>query len=108
MEAGREMDTLIAEKVMGWKQVIARWTVPSSGTLRGLPPFSTDSTAAWEVVEYLVHTLKHNVCFYYDEHKVVAEVGAFEGAHEFVAEAKTFPLALCLAALKSVDAEVPA
>jgi len=61
MPAGRELDALVAEKVMGWTQV---HRVDSTGDLcgvpsRGAPPsyllprYSTDIAAAWKVIEKL-------------------------------------------------------
>lgn len=59
MPAGREMDTLIVEKVMGLK-VDYEFDEPHVPSLRDkydewgyLPNYSTDILAAWEVVEEL-------------------------------------------------------
>lgn len=61
LEAGRELDRLVAERVMGWRvfgtpEVYAYWTEPYEGEKRlgdmpSLPRFSTDIAAAWTVVE---------------------------------------------------------
>ena len=75
MEAGRELDALVAEKVMGWKwdnrnPLQSIMWLPGSETLgavifhdgdnddgilqvRGIPPFSTDIAAAFEMVDYM-------------------------------------------------------
>ena len=57
MKPGRELDILVAEKVMGFK--IKRKTIDceylvehSQGSAR-LPDYSTDIAAAWEVMEKL-------------------------------------------------------
>lgn len=53
----RELDALVAEKVMGWARLqpgndeIGWKTGPGALDLSGLPEFSTDIAAAWEVVE---------------------------------------------------------
>lgn len=68
MEAGRELDALIAEKVMGWERG-ENWLIPPVGTpMRDnnwaaewdekgrphwLPRYSQDIEAAWQVVEKL-------------------------------------------------------
>lgn len=56
LPAGRELDAIVAEKVMGW----CRGSEASSGEwqrhdgmLAELPKFSTDIAAAWQVVEKL-------------------------------------------------------
>lgn len=62
MPAGRELDALVAEKVMGWKQCSMEGVriktcygkPPEFGRNDGrvrIPGYSTDISAAWEVVE---------------------------------------------------------
>lgn len=57
----RELDALVAEKVMGWK-IEGRpirlsgghfddVRIPADGTVKMLPSYSTDIAAAWQVVE---------------------------------------------------------
>lgn len=70
MPAGREMDALVAEKVMGWILSPAKWLVRDRKAIAipgnpigpktwedldapGLPRYSTDIAAAWQVVEKL-------------------------------------------------------
>ena len=60
MEAGREMDALVAEKVMGYEDmgigIGLRFQKPSKDgvkVLYELPGYSTRIVAAWEVVEKL-------------------------------------------------------
>lgn len=49
--AGRDLDALVAERVMGWEA--PTWHHPEGwGTSdSSIPHFSTDISAAWEVVE---------------------------------------------------------
>jgi len=63
MKPGRELDALVAEKVMGWKKVMFHglpiWSnpkhqgypiiIPAGSNIH--PPYSTDIGAAWEVVQ---------------------------------------------------------
>ena len=90
--AGRELDALVAEKVMGW--------APGE---RGTPTFSTSIAAAWQLVEKLrprfylsleVHLDHVNACFC--PH---GEVFRSDGTHMYRGEAATAPHAICLAAL---------
>lgn len=68
LKAGRELDALIAEKVMGWILGPERITRPDGGSFDApihddweykgyrpysLPPYSTDIAAAWLVIEKL-------------------------------------------------------
>jgi len=58
MEAGPELDRLVAKHIMGWKegQEILE-SLSGIGILgeKALPRYSTDITAAWSVVEKLVN-----------------------------------------------------
>jgi hypothetical protein len=49
---GREMDALVAEKVMGWALYPRRTSglAPGSRRAQGLPPYSTDVAAAWDML----------------------------------------------------------
>lgn len=63
LTAGRELDALVAKKVMGWREVItgvycisgAAGVPPENadGWWKTIPRYSTDIAAAWEVVEKL-------------------------------------------------------
>jgi hypothetical protein len=69
LAAGRELDALVAEKVMGWRDVEPECYTPSGKALCGtapdpslspwrngrayVPRFSEDIGAAWQVVEHL-------------------------------------------------------
>lgn len=121
-EAGRELDALIAEKVMGWTQITT--LTGEAGELVGAPPefpkqrnwlvarYSQDIGAAWEVVEKLQDA--HDIELYR-----LNNIEAIEGptvwscrigdlvSGAFVARyaAPTAPLAICLASLKALDRE---
>lgn len=120
MKPGRELDALVAEKVMGLSYYPV-WTnsygqhVPHAVFDKGvkqnvvtcgyLKPYSTDIAAAWEVVE------KFNGLY-------IGESESDPGRHwwQFVdsneqdsyigAEGKTAPHAICLAALKAVGHDI--
>ena len=109
MRAGRELDALVAEKVMGLAA-----------------PYSTDIAAAWLVVEHMharldpaaqgAHQLLTLMCVGHYRDCWAASFD-FEltddwheadriGAYPFAARAETAPLAICLAALRTVGVEV--
>jgi hypothetical protein len=105
MEAGRELDALVAEDVM-------RLRVCRDYGFRGnhvvvndlgiviaeIARYSTDIAAAWQIVEY----------FYRAGWGAGAEMDGHTGCRAFVgqftAEADTAPFAICLAALLAVRA----
>ena len=103
MNAGRELDALVAEKVMGWTNV--RF-ICHGLSLRGevdgepsekVPFYSVDIDAAWDVVEKIgtSFTLERYNRWY------------VEFGDRYSAAADTAPHAICLAALKAVGVEVP-
>lgn len=116
MKPGRELDTLVAEKVMEnhWCQLM-----PENACIDGKPrkcacgavgfpfehrkPYSTDIAAAWEVVEKL------NVSGYRMEFVLGSQGDAYAtfitGACRFRAVSGSAPKAICLAALKAVGGE---
>lgn len=130
MKAGRELDTLVAEKVMGWEATAdgLYWDARQKRTrlvlgsaiakkreemgIENGPGFvfapSADIAAAWEVVEKLVSTPGPNG----DHHSVQVD---YSGDAVVVIDenedwqvsaiADTAPLAICLAALKAVSQE---
>lgn len=106
MESGRELDALVAEKVMGLKQILTPggievgWSISSKIGASSLKPYSTDIAAAWKVVEKL--NLLDKNCLLHDEGKW--SVCPFDGAATIYAgiDAETAPHAICLAALKAV------
>jgi len=109
MKAGRELDALVAEKVMGWKKV--KWLGDYDWrdkdgeqpyTVRAWNP-STDIVAAWQVVEKMEEIgysiLAHNVIPNSDAVVWRVKFSQSETITEFTA-----PLAICLAALRAVGA----
>lgn len=91
MEAGRELDALIAEKIMG--QDYSLNSLEGSLVLKDPPHYSTNIAAAWEVVE----KLGPDWDLISMEQGWIASVGSSERAR-----AETAPLAICLAALKAM------
>lgn len=106
LTAGRELDALVADKVMG------RFG-PQLKTIEGmrsLPNYSTDIAAAWNVVERILAIEKtkntylpvFSVQVAPDGCSAVLQVGM--GCLEVMDNASTVPLAICRAALKAVEA----
>lgn len=109
MEAGREMDAMVAERVMGLEVNVAFPTLYDTkmNTIHRyaeIPHYSTDNNAAWEVVEKLrgrgiavtvstLGTMNHQACAYTIWHEVSSATTWAESA----------PLAICKAALKAVQ-----
>lgn len=114
LKPGRELDALVAEKVMGWARIIMadqawadvsnNWHSDYMGTVGGkrtvIPLFSTDIAAAWEVVEK------------FDDYGVWRHEGQAKHHAEFkrefgkwkrwAAEGESASHAICLAALKAL------
>ena len=128
MEAGRELDALVAKHVMEWEDISEqypgcspKWFVPDEkfarkrGGTRILellcPAFSTDISAAWEVVEKL--RTDHIFSLEGEEHEKHRRnlwtarflYEATDGG-EYGAFAASAPHAICLAALKAVGVEM--
>jgi hypothetical protein len=109
MQAGRELDTLIAEKVMGWARIPDQhpeieaaggmWQTPAGP--RMLLPFSADISRAWEVWERIstpqwsLHRTIDGQGYEVLEHVQYEDYNS-------LASAFTAPLAICLAALRAV------
>lgn len=74
MPAGRELDALVAEEVMGWKRRVDFDLVEDTDVLARYEPFSmevrefhpsSDISAAWEVLNHLIKLgAEVNVGFY--------------------------------------------
>ena len=119
----RELDALVAEKVMGWQDARAFFPWPESGVMLDnyamMPPYggairdiahvpcySTDIAAAWEVVEKLDgggerKTFWWTITSPGDDTMYSARI--VEGSVEIAyAIAPAAPEAICLAALKVV------
>lgn len=113
MKAGRELDALVAEKVMGWKLSNA-----TDGTeywdngkfCGGIWPKewnpSTNIADAWNVVEKM-----KSKDYLFSLKNIVKGTFTFSltdwggNCSTYAAEAETAPLAICLAALKAVGVE---
>ncbi len=120
LKPGRELDALVAEKVMGLKIVVKVWGTgkkyrsfsvgepdyiyssdrPEGELINSVPRYSTDIAAAWEVVEKLG---QHFQLFSPTDNRPSWEARFRDGRFKLVtAEAATGPHAICLAALKAV------
>lgn len=114
MKPGRELDALVAEKVMGWVIGSDHISHDGIGFSRqyldiALPRFSTDIFAAWKVVEKL-HSLgfKIGVDAQTNSYSACVVATLEKGIYKVVANEvkETAPHAICLAALKAVGVEV--
>jgi hypothetical protein len=110
MKAGRELDALVAEKVIGWTNLIgSSYDVnfggrPPGGKWDIVPHYSTSIADAWLVVEKL-KTLTadgdiHIECLHGEWSVSTCHEEAWKGW----SRADTAPLAICLAALEAVGA----
>ena len=134
MEAGRELDALVAERVMDWRWLVSQvsgrralfppdhapeWfgrVADGSEPLTDqwdtrLPHYSTDIAAAWQVVEKMRERWPV-VRLEVDVEGWRVEIHTDEGTPSYyrpVAEdyADTWPLAICRVALKAVAADAP-
>lgn len=110
MNVGSELDLLIAEKIMGWK-VLSHW---EPGIIKHLidhnqcevrPPiiksYSTDITAAFEVIHRLVGTLP-DVDFELIRFGDGRWGATFFQIYLLPSEGETPEEAICLAALKAI------
>lgn len=104
----REIDRLIAEKVMGWEV----GEFPNINVIEAYSPHgvlqisddwspSTDIQDAWYVVEELDYDIKVTK---YKSHVYQCHIFIPNNVQMVIAE--TAPMAICLAALKSVGIEV--
>lgn len=110
MQPGKELDKLIAEKVMGWSDLYGdgSYLVPAQGDkeqymLReGFNP-STNIEDAWKVVEKLD--------LLGGDRRLIKRRGVYEitdisqqghGYRECIGSGKTAPHAICLAALRAI------
>jgi len=104
--AGRQMDSMIADKVFGYIVSYPSTALKDGEAWRGVPAYSTDISDAWKVVDKLRETCcdfsiseGYNAAFLKDE-------GVFAFTHVWVVStADTVPVAICRAALKAVMGE---
>lgn len=113
MIAGRELDALIAEQVMG-----GNWSsIDYAPYIENLPHYSTDIAAAWQVVERMQElryslVIGTNACarsqngakFYEGWRGLGQSIIDAEETEGFLAVAETVPLAICKAALLAIAA----
>lgn len=116
--AGRYLDALIAEKVMGLESLqlldpkVAGYVYPDD-VWPHIPDYSTDIAAAWEVVEKLTTSVYTSIelepVAHYKEYTAAISFEVDDGdavtiAGPFYFTASSMPHAICLAALKAVGA----
>ena len=115
VKPGRELDALVAEKVMGlrfvWRSQLTDhygynagvWTIPTKWGTMDLteepPRYSTDIAAAWEVVEKMRED-GFLVALYRSAGAWIADTNPGYGKSD------TAPHAICLAALRAVGEDV--
>lgn len=118
MIAGRELDALVADKVMGFKIEKGSGGEPIIITSQkprheaDLPEYSTDIASAWVVVEYLRRERDWPFCMGVESPSVDQHFAGwdaeFDSHNEFFSSntvtGETAPHAICLAALKAVNA----
>lgn len=98
MKAGRELDSLIHEKVFGQDPRQEPYQRPDGAMVYPfVPEYSTDIAAAWQVVEKLTEGEFHLSRCYGGGWE--CELGA-----PYISFGETAPLAICLAALEAVGA----
>lgn len=118
MEAGRELDALIAEKVMGYPAFAEKVVTKlgdhlvisdhcaicgrKDGTSECLPHYSTDIAAAWEVVEKLRLSVLQFEDGWFADPRLESYREHFWGALGADDFSATAPLAICRAALEAV------
>lgn len=127
MNAGRELNNLIAEKIFGHKVVHKTWNkglchsytigepdyYDSAGEMilhNPVPQYSEDMNEAWEVVKH-IGQWKFSLTWEWDIHKMVPYATAIfdpvwiHRREKLFVKADTAPLAICLAALKTKEEE---
>ena len=108
LPASRELDALVAEKVMGL--FLHRYVsediepVVLNRDESKVPPYSTSLAAAWQVVEHFTNC---PAGFGLRKMSAWEALIVFPGGAECSARADTAPLAICRAALKAVSAPIP-
>lgn len=106
MKPGRDLDALVAEKVMGLKGPLANfWYETENGMHACLPAYSTDIAAAWEVMEELKSIGSMvQVFFSIGTWRVSWRRQNDPPSITLYATAGAAPHAICLAALQAVGA----
>lgn len=107
MEAGREMDIRVAEKIFPDDAFPWHHQCDYSGCFRCLSNaehYSTDISAAWQVFEKLRQFGDFELGFRFGKWAVRSGRIPQVAAYTTVTEADTAPLAICRAALKALSA----
>lgn len=111
LKPGRELDALVAEKVMEWqdcmldnKPIDGLGKTPEGRTAVIIPNYSTNIAAAWEVVEKM-----RNLGWFFDLNFQASYTAMFRTDYlittrRFEEKEETAPHAICLGALKAVGA----
>lgn len=116
LKAGRELDALIAEKVMGLRSELSLASSQQKyeqirNKIEHCPIYSTDIAAAWEVVEKMNLLSADFKLVAYDsgyvwvaEFKTTREMPGtiYRETIEHKGEAESSPHAICIAALKAI------
>ena len=117
LEAGYELDVLVAREVMGWvKDEESHYWVDGERKIISVPSFSKEIEFAWEVVEKMesdgfrwMLTSRNPIM---SDLKIIPccrflRYGDGVIVDDGIVDAPTAPLAICRAALKAVDAQTP-
>lgn len=111
MKPGRELDALVAEKVMGEKNVCHELGVIKNdlGLKFEIPFYSTDVAAAWEIVDWWLRENEDSPFLGYRVFGYKGEVSfQFDDSHDakFESGGESISHAICLAALKAKGVDV--
>ena len=115
MEAGAQMDNLIATSILGYELLgypaVPKWQKPGPNgveLLFSLPRYSVDIAAAWKVMDWLRDKFFRSAIYQWDfsgQHTLIGLLtrqGHDEPTPDIFAEADTAPLAICRASLLAV------
>ncbi len=113
LEAGPEMDALVAEKIMGWFRAMNAWWQPDKTLGGSMPAYSTDISAAWSVVDALANSCTWKLLLSSEGCTaqlsgvpILLSTGQPNGVFQF-ANIEDTPLVLCRAALLSTLKDQP-
>lgn len=110
----RELDALVAEKVMGFGEIVRGSVDYYVDRFGPLPHYSTEIDAAWRVIERVKVILRERhigtpdsfVKVHLSEKGHDIECLFDRDGHRYIAVASTVELAICLAALRALGEEV--
>jgi hypothetical protein len=105
--AGRELDALVDEKVMGTRDIVRHLSTTEPGIeipcIHQVPPYSTDIADAWKIVEHM-KAAGMEIQILYPSGAIFEWSVAFDNPFDApFAKAETAPLAICRAALAAVS-----